>query len=107
GLSPRAVVPASSAAAGRRLIVGMVANLHFAIVAVITAVVSGAVLWRFGAVVRRGMVSDQGETLPAAPALSVEQSGVPHFVEVDRRTPISAAVRAALGREAIARRRII
>ena len=37
----------------------------------------------------------------------MEHRGEPQFVEVGRGTPISVAARAALGREAMARRRVI
>ena len=83
------------------------AVLHFVVVAVITVVVSGYVLRRYGAVVRRSMSAAQEETLPAAPSSFVEHLSAPQLVEVDHGTPISMAARAALGREAMVRRRVI
>jgi hypothetical protein len=83
------------------------AILHFAVVAVITVVISGIVLRQYGSVVRRSMSATHGETLPAAPSSFVEHLSAPQFVEVGRGTPISVAARAALGREAMARRRVI
>src|SRR5688572_17555343 len=83
------------------------AILHFSVVAVMTVVISGIVLRQYGSVVRRSMSATEGETLPAAPPSFMEHRGEPQFVEVGRGTPISVAARAALRREAMARRRVI